>query len=262
MTKMSFLRHHSLVFELIKREFSRKYRGSIVGITWSVAQPLVLLMVYTVAFGLILKARWGFSGSTREYALILFIGLIVLNAFSEVLNRSPTLITENQNFVKKVVFPLELLPVVMVVTALLHALIGIAIWFAGYFLIVGVPQSTALMFPLIVVCFVPVLLGVGWLLSSVGVAFKDSSQLAGILSHALLFLTPIFYSLEAAPPHLQKILMFNPLTFVIEQLRLVLIFGQLPSLNGLVIYFGFACVFAVISLKIFQRLRVSFADML
>ena len=130
--------HRSLVFELTKREFSGRYRGSFGGIVWSFAQPLFLLTVYTIAFGVILKARWGFSGSTADYALMLFAGLIVFNAFSEVLSKSPTLVTANPNFVKKVVFPLELLPVITVATALIHALIGLAVWFLGYGLLVGV----------------------------------------------------------------------------------------------------------------------------
>lgn len=258
---VSLWRHRSLVVELTKREFSGKYRGSFGGLVWSFAQPLFLLTVYTIAFGVILKARWGFSGSTREYALMLFAGLIVFNAFSEVLSKSTTLITANPNFVKKVVFPLELLPVITVTTALIHALIGVGVWFAGYVLLMGAPKATVLIFPLVFICFVPVLLGLGWLLSSVGVVVKDISQLTGMLNHTLLFLTPIFYSIEAAPPMLQNLLMLNPLTFVVEQFRLVLFYGQMPALKGLAVYFGLASVFAWISYVLFKRLRPAFADM-
>lgn len=257
----SFWRHRSLAIELTKREFSGKYRGSFGGLLWSFAQPLFLLTVYTVAFGVILKARWGFSGSTREYALMLFAGLIVFNAFSEVLNKSTTLITSNPNFVKKVVFPLELLPVIVVATALMHALIGVCVWFTGYILLIGQPKATALAFPLVFICFVPVLLGMAWLLSAVGVVVKDIGQLTGMLNHTLLFMTPIFYSIEAAPPLLQSLLMLNPLTFVVEQFRLVLFYGQMPALKGLAVYFCLASVFAWLSYVLFKRLRPSFADM-
>lgn len=258
---LSLWRHRSLVIELTKREFSGKYRGSFGGLVWSFAQPLFLLTVYTIAFGVILKARWGFSGSTREYALMLFAGLIVFNAFSEVLSKSTTLITNNPNFVKKVMFPLELLPVITMTTALIHALIGVGVWLAGYVLLMGPPKATVLIFPLVLICFVPVLLGLGWLLSSVGVVVKDLSQLTGMLNHTLLFLTPIFYSIEAAPQLLQNLLMLNPLTFVVEQFRLVLFYGQMPALKGLAVYFGLASVFAWISYVLFKRLRPSFADM-
>jgi lipopolysaccharide transport system permease protein len=257
----NFWRYRSLVFELAKRDFSGRYQGSFGGVVWSFVQPLFLLTVYTIAFGVILKARWGFAGSTSDYALILFAGLIVFNAFSEKLSNSSTLVTNNPNFVKKVLFPLELLPVIAVITTLIHALIGIAVWLLGYTLLIGAPKETMLLFPLVLFCFVPVLLGLGWLLSSVGVVVRDISQLTAMLNHTLLFLTPIFYSIEAAPPLLQKLLMINPLTFVVEQFRLVLFYGQMPALRGLALYFVIASVFAGLSLTLFRRLRPSFADM-
>ena len=263
MTKLlkSLWSHRGLVLVLTKREFSGRYQGSFGGIVWSFAQPLFLLMVYTVAFGVILKARWGFSGSTADYALMLFAGLIIFNAFSEVLSKSSTLVTGNPNFVKKVLFPLELLPIIAVATALIHAFIGITVWVTGYTLLIGVPKATVILFPLILICFIPVLLGLGWLLSSVGVVVRDISQLTSMLNHTLLFLTPIFYSIEAAPPLLQNLLMINPLTFIVEQFRLVLFYGEMPALKGLAVYFVLASLFAWISLVIFRCLRPSFADM-
>jgi lipopolysaccharide transport system permease protein len=257
----SLWKNRSLVLELTKREFSGRYRGSFGGVIWSFAQPLFLLTVYTVAFGVILKARWGFSGTTTDYALMLFAGLIVFNAFSEVLLKSSTLITGNPNFVKKVVFPLELLPVITVVTALIHALIGLVVWFLGFAVLHGVPKPTAILFPLVLLCFFPILLGVSLLLSSLGVVVRDIGQLSGMLNHTLLFLTPIFYSIEAAPPLLQNLLMINPLTFVVEQFRLVLFYGQMPALKGLALYLILASLFAWVSLVLFRRLRPGFADM-
>ncbi|MBU3549908.1 ABC transporter permease [Polynucleobacter sp. MWH-Berg-3C6] len=254
-------RNRSLFFELIKREFSAKYRGSFGGIFWAFAQPLFLLSVYTMAFGVILKARWGFAGNTADYAFILFAGLIVFNAFSEVLIKSTTLVTNNPNFVKKVVFPLQMLPVVTVTTALIHALICVVVWLIGYTLFIGVPKVTVLFFPLILICLIPLLLGMGWLLSSVGVAVKDIGQLTSILNHTLLFLTPIFYSIEAAPPLLQKLLMLNPLTFIVEQFRLILFYGQAPAPKDLAIYFFLTGLFSWASFILFQRLRPSFADL-
>lgn len=258
---VSLWKNRSLVLELTKREFSGRYRGSFGGIIWSFAQPLFLLTVYTVAFGVILKARWGFSGSTTDYALMLFAGLIVFNVFSEVLIKSSTLITGNPNFVKKVVFPLEMLPVITVATALIHALIGLIVWFLGYAILHGAPKTTAILFPLVLLCFIPLLLGVSLLLSSLGVVVRDIGQLSSMLNHTLLFLTPIFYSIEAAPPMLQNLLMINPLTFIVEQIRLILFYGQMPALRGLAIYFVLATVFAWITLVLFRRLRPGFADM-
>jgi lipopolysaccharide transport system permease protein len=249
------------MIELTKREITGRYRGSIGGVFWSLAQPLFLLVVYTIAFGVILQARWGSSGSTSEYALLLFAGLIIFNAFSECLNKAPTLIVSNPNFVKKVVFPLELLPVVAAFTALAHALIAMAVWFVGYSVLFGFPKATTVLFPVVLVCFVPVLLGIGWLFSAVGVVVRDVGQLTGMISHTLLFLTPIFYSIDAVPRQLQELLRLNPLTFVVEQFRLVLFFGQAPAMQGLAVYLLLASIFAWAAYVLFCRLRPSFADM-
>ncbi|CNI15742.1 ABC-2 [Yersinia mollaretii] len=192
---------------------------------------------------------------------MLFAGLIVFNLFSEVLTKSTMLIVGQPNFVKKVVFPLELLPVITVFTALVHAFIGIAVWLVGYQLLIGTPKLTILYFPLVLFCFLPVLLGVGWLLSSIGVIFRDISQITSMLNHVLLFLTPIFFSIEAAPPLLQKFLLLNPLTFIVEQFRLILFYGEIPMFNGLAIYFVLATLFAWLSFMLFRRLRPNFANM-
>lgn len=251
----------SLLFELTKREFSGRYGGSISGIAWSFVQPIFLLSIYTVAFGVILKARWGFSGGTTDYAFLLFAALIVFGAFSDCLGKGPTLIKSHPNFIKKIVFPLEILPWVSVLSALCHAIIGCFIWMAGFMLVGHAPHLTWFFFPLILICFFPFLLGIGWLLSGLGVFLPALNQLPPLFSHVLLFLTPIFYSLDAAPPHLQPFLALNPLTFVIEQARLVLFFGTSPHLKGLLLYFVLSSLFALCSLIIFKRLRPSFADM-
>jgi lipopolysaccharide transport system permease protein len=254
-------RYRGLVLELTKREFSGRYRGSFGGVVWSFVQPLFLLAVYTVAFGVILKARWGFAGGTADYALMVFAGLIVFNAFSECLAKSPLLITGNPNFVKKVVFPLELLPWTMALTIMLHALVAIAVWLVGYAVLYGLPRPTALLAPVVFLCFLPLLLGMGWLLAAVGVAVRDVSQVTSLVSHALLFLTPIFYGVEAAPGILQPLLMLNPLTFMVEQFRLVLFFGQVPAWRGFATYFALSSLFAWACLWAFRRLRRGFADM-
>jgi lipopolysaccharide transport system permease protein len=249
------------VLELVKREFSGRYRGSFGGMAWSFAQPLFLLAVYTVAFGVILQARWGFPGGNADYALMVFAGLIVFNAFAECLGKAPQLITANPNYVKKVLFPLEVLPWVMASSALFHALIGVAVWLAGYMVLYGLPHPSVLLFPAVLLCLVPVLLGLGWLLGALGMLVRDIGQLTAMLGHALLFLTPIFYSADAVPPLLQGPLHANPLTFVVEQLRLVLFFGQAPNLAGLAAYFLLASLFAWASLRVFRRLRPQFADL-
>jgi lipopolysaccharide transport system permease protein len=253
--------HRDLVLELVRREFSGRYQGSFGGIAWSFAQPLFLLAVYTVAFGVVLQARWGFAGGTADYALMMFAGLIVFNAFAECLQKAPTLVAGNPNYVKKVVFPLEVLPWVMALTALFHALVGIAVWIAGFMLLHGVPAMGVLLFPVVLAAFFPVMLGVGWLLAALGVAVRDVAQVTGMLGHALLFLTPIFYSVEAVPREVGRILLANPLTFIVEQLRRVLYFGEAPSLPGLALYFLMGTLFAALALAFFRRMRPRFGDL-
>jgi lipopolysaccharide transport system permease protein len=124
----------------------------------------------------------------------------------------------------------------------------------------GVPKPSAILFPAILLCFFPLLLGIGWLLSAVGVVVRDISQLTTMLSHALLFLTPIFYSIDAVPLPLRWVLLLNPLTFVVEQLRLVLFFGEVPRATGLAVYFILSSLFALAALFVFRRLRPGFAD--
>lgn len=257
---MPGIHRRSLVMELVRREFSGRYRGSFGGLAWAFAQPLFLLGIYTLAFGVLLRTHWGFPGGTGDYALMLFAGLIVFNAFSECLSRAPALILSNPNYVKKVVFPLEVLPVVMALAALLHAVVGVAAWLAGYALLHGVPHPAALLFPVVFVSFFPLLLGIGWLLSAIGVLVRDVGQIAGLLSHALLFVTPVFYGLDAVPPALRSLLHANPLTFVVEELRAILYEGRAPDLTGLAIFFALSSIFAWLSLAIFRRLRPQFAD--
>ena len=254
-------RHRALVAELAKREFTGRYRGSFGGLAWSFAQPLFLLAVYTIAFGVILQMRWGFAGGTADYALMVFAGLVVFNAFAECLNNSPALVAGNPNYVKKVVFPLEVLPWVTALTAIVHALIGVAVWLAGYALLHGAPRPTALLFPMVLVALFPLLLGVGWLLSGLGVVIRDIGQLTGLVAHALLFLTPIFYGIDAVPAALQKVLLANPLTFVVEQLRVILYYGQAPDLRGLAVYFALSSLFAWAALMVFRRIRPRFAEL-
>ena len=134
-------------------------------------------------------------------------------------------------------------------------------WLIGYSLLIGMPKVTTLLLPLIMISFLPILLGLGWLLSAIGVVVKDIGQLTSMINHTLLFLTPIFYSVDAAPPLLQKALLLNPLTFVVEQIRLILFYGQRPVLKNVLVYFILSSFFAWVSLLIFRRLRPVFADM-
>ena len=254
--------YRSLIRELTHRAFSGRYKGSIGGAVWSLASPLFLLLVYTFAFGVILKIRWSIGGDTAQYALMILAGLVVFNACAECLSEGPRLITDNPNFVKKVRFPLELLPIVAVLATLLQAVIAVSIWILGYATLVGTPKLGWLWLPVIYICLTPVLLTISWTTAAIGVINRDIRQLTGLISHSLMFLTPIFYAEDATPVALRPWLELNPLTFPVECLRQILFLGKAPPLLLTLEYFGIAALCATLSFKIFMYLRPSFADIL
>ena len=250
----------ALFGELLKRDLAGRYRGSVGGLAWAFVQPLFLLCVYTLAFGLIVGARWRQGGDVYEYGMFIFVGLIIYNAFSECIVRAPTLIVSQANLVKKVVFPLYVLPVVAACTALMHAAIGFVVWLAVYAVIFGSPKVSALWLPLILLCCLPALLGITWILAAVGTFFRDLQQVAVLMSHALLFLTPVFYGLEHVPAGIRPVLLANPLTALIQSARGALLAdGDVPLLS-LMIYAVVSTLFAVLALFAFNWMRPRFAD--
>ncbi len=258
----SFLKNRDLIKELIKRDVVGRYRGSFGGVLWSFAHPLLMLGVYTLVFGTFFKMRWGSAGSTLEFSLVLFSGLIVFNFFAECVRRAPTLVLNQPNYVKKVVFPLEILPWVAIGAALVHAAISFLAWLIFYVVIYGVPSWTILFAPLVLLPLVPVVLGLGWILSSLGVYVRDIEQVTGIVIQALLFLSPVFFSLDAVPAEFKSIMLANPLTFIIDQARQVMLHGALPDFFGLALYALLALAFSWVCFALFQRLRNGFADVI
>lgn len=256
------MKHVGLIAELVRREFAGRYKGSLGGVVWALIHPLFLLSIYTLVFGEVLQTRWEGGGGTFGYALYLFAGLIVFNAFSECLIKSPMMIIGNQNFVKKVLFPLEFLPLVSAIVALMHATIGIVVWLICCIVLFGMPKATMLLFPFVFLGMLPLLLGVGWIFSALGVILRDTGQVVGIVSHTLLFVTPIFYSINNMPGSLRSVLALNPLTYLVEWNRGLLLVGVLPGVLGVTIYIVFSCTFAYGALCFFRRLRPLFADLI
>jgi lipopolysaccharide transport system permease protein len=259
----SFWRHRSLILASTKREVIGRYRGSIFGLLWSFFNPLFMLAVYTFVFSEVFKARWsGGSESKTEFALMLFAGLIVFNLFAECINRSPSLILSNVNYVKKVVFPLEVLPFIALLSSLYHALIGLVVWLVAYTIFFGVPHITTLYLPLLILPFGLFIMGLSWALASLGVYLRDISQFIGVITMAMMFLSPIFYPATALPDAYQHILFFNPLTPAIEMMREVLYWGKSPNLALLSIYWLMTTVIAWLGFAWFQKTRKGFADVL
>lgn len=224
-----------------------------------------MLSVYTFFFSVVFNARWGGSGVTdskAEFAIILFSGLMLFNFFSECINKAPSLVLSNVNYVKKIVFPLEILSWVNVLSGMANFLIAFLIWLVFYLVIFGVPHLTIFLFPLILLPLFLLLLGSSWLLSSVCVYIRDVGQLIPPLTSVLLFMSPIFYALKMIPESYRFIFMINPITPIVEETRKVLIYGEninfiswgwSMSLSIFILYLGFFC---------FSKIKNGFADVL
>jgi len=256
-------RNRELIKASTKREVLSRYRGSFLGLLWSFFTPLFMLAVFTFVFSVIFQARWGGgSNSKTEFALVLFAGLLVFNLFAECINRAPGLILSNTNYVKKVVFPLEILPFVGLLSALFHAFISLGVWLIAYALFFGIPHLTVLYLPLVLLPFCLFLMGLSWALASLGVFLRDVSQFIGLLTTVLMFLSPIFYPVTAFPEDYRYILYLNPLTTVVEQTRDVLFWGKTPDFFMLAIYWAVTLGIAWLGFAWFQKTRKGFADVL
>lgn len=255
--------HRSLVMALARREIAGRYQGSLLGRFWSFFVPLMMLGVYTFVFSVVFQARWpASSGSRTEFALILFAGLTIFNVFAESVARAPSLIIGNPNFVKKVIFPLEILPFVSLLTSLFHAAINLAVWALFFLILKGIPPLTIMWLPLIILPLAALTLGATYLFASVGVYFRDIGQIIGVAITAGMFLTPIFYAASALPDLYQTIIWLNPLTYYVEQGRNLLIFGLAPAWGASLIAYVFALIILWLGFATFQKLRRGFADVL
>ncbi|MDR7135226.1 lipopolysaccharide transport system permease protein [Lysobacter niastensis] len=255
--------NRSLIYQLTKREVISRYRGSMLGLAWSFFNPLLMLAVYTFVFSTVFNARWGGSSESKtDFAIILFVGLLVHGILAECVNRAPGLILANVSYVKRVVFPLETLPWVAMGTAGFHALISLVVLLAAQLLLRGEVPWQAIYFPIVIVPLVLATMGAAWMLAAAGVFVRDIGQITGIFTTILLFLSPIFYPVTALPEEFRKWIYLNPLTFVIEQSRAVLIWGNSPDWKGLATYFAVSLLVAWFGFWIFQKMRRGFADVI
>lgn len=256
--------HRRLILQMARREVIGRYKGSVMGILWSFLNPLFMLAVYTFVFSVVFKARWTTSpGEDKaDFAVLLFAGMIVHSLLAEVLNRAPGLILANVNYVKKVVFPLEILPVVSMCAALFHSAISLLVLLCAIIVLDGNFSLTMLLVPIVLLPYVVFVQGLAWMLASLGVYLRDVGQTIGIITMVLLFLSPVFFPVSSLPEELRPMMNANPLTFIIEQVREVLIWGRLPDWAGLGLYSLMALFTAWIGYAWFQRTRKGFADVL
>jgi lipopolysaccharide transport system permease protein len=252
-----------LLASLVRRDVLGRYRGSLFGVLWSLLAPLLMLVVYTIAFHELLGARWPGADGRAGFASMVFTGLLLHGLLAEVLVKAPQSVAGQPNFVKKMVFPLTVLPMVPLGAALVHALLGFLVLAIAS--LVGQGQAvhlTGLLLPLLMVPFLVMLAGLSWMLAAVGVYVRDIAQLGGVVATILLFLSPIFFPLSTLPERYQGIVAINPLTWMVESARGLLFAGELPDPATTAAYCLIAGVAAALGLLSFRRLRPGFGDVL
>lgn len=260
----SFNLNFRLIYELSKREILSRYKGSLFGNFWALITPVLMLSIYTFVFSEIFKAKWGEGciDSKGSFAVILFAGLIVYTFFAEVINKSPSLIINNQNFVKKIVFPLEILTIVSFMTTLFNMLISFCLLLiSAYFIIGGIPLN-AFLLPIIVMPLFFMSLGLSWILSAIGVYLRDIGHAVALIMMVLMFLSPIFYPVSAIPEDFRQWIYINPLTSIIESVRNIVIFDHVIDYESLIKSYIVSFHIAVFGLWFFNKLKKGFADVL
>lgn len=263
---INLARFRPLIVPFCERDLMRRYRGSALGLGWSLLQPLAMLAVYTFVFSVVFKARWGNSiapehSSIYFFALNLFAGLLVVNLFSESASQSPDLIVRNANYVKKVIFPIEILSISVVSSATINALAGMLVLILSSWMVTGF-SLFALWLPWIWMPLLLLSLGTSWLIAAIGVYIRDIGQIVSLLLAFLLFITPVFYPITALPEKWQVILSLNPLAAIVEQTRNVVISEKAPDPVYLFVAPLLAWIFAELSLRTFLRCKHGFADVL
>jgi lipopolysaccharide transport system permease protein len=255
-------RRRELVWQLTKREVIARYRGTALGLLWTLVHPLFMVAIYTFVFREVFRARWDHETGAADFGLVLFAGLIVFSLMAECMQRAPWLIVSNPSFVKKVVFPLEILPWTVLGSAFFHAAVSFALLVVLWTLGRGSLPWTALALPLPLLPLALLTLGVSWFLAACGVYLRDTAQMVGLLTVALLFTSPIFYPASAFPEVYRDYLWLNPLTYVVEEVRGLLFLGRSPSWRALGSHLILGVAVAWLGWWWFERTRPGFADVL
>jgi len=256
-------KNRELILQLARKDVIGRYKGSLFGLAWSYMSPLFMLGIYTLFFTEVFHARWGTeSGGKGEYATALFAGLIVYTLFAECVTRGSQLVTDNANYVTKVIFPLEILPWVSSLTALYHALASLVVLALFSLVFTGHIAATFLLFPVVLFPLLLISTAAGWLLASLGVYVRDVGQITGVIVLAMLYTSGVFFPIEQMKPSVQAVMRLNPLTMLIVQARNVLLWGLWPDWLGLALYTGIAFVACWLAYVWFQRTRAGFIDVL
>lgn len=255
-------RHWILLRRLTRREFEARYRGSMLGVAWAIITPVIMMAVYTFVFQSVLATRWpGQAADDRAgYALNLLAGLLVFNVFAECMGRAPRLILENPSYVKKLVFPVEVLPVVALLGAIASAIIGGCVLLVFQMVFEGLPSPAIFLLPLLALPLLLLSLGVCYLLAALGVFLRDIGQVIGPLVMTLMFLSPVFYPAQIVPQPWRDLLALSPMAATIDWVRGAIFLGSLPAAGNYFAHLAFALLFLALGYRTFMALRPGFAD--
>jgi len=260
---LPILRDFRLIVIMTVRDVAARYRGSLMGVFWALLLPLLMLALYSFVFSTVFQVRWGTGEESKaEFTLALFLGLIAFNFFAECMSKAPSSMQSNVTYLTKVIFPVEIIPVVVVLSATMHAAVAFFVWLLGHVVFLGSIHISALYFPLILIPFLLFTFGVTWFLASLGVYLRDLNQVIGVITTALMFLSPIFFPVKSFPENFRFLLYVNPLTPVIEQSRNALLWGVPPDLLILGFYWVVTAVFAFLGFVWFQKTKAGFADVI
>lgn len=262
----SVRRHWKLIVSLTRRDLAERFQGSLLGPLWYFITPAVLILTYTLVFGVVFKVRMPFArgaeASHAEFGLFLFSGLLIFSVFSDVVARSPSLVVSKPNFVKKVVFPLEILSVVTVLSALVGGLLSFALLLIATLLLTGGVYATSVLYLSALMLMVPMLVGLSWFLAALGTYVRDVAQIIGLLLTVVLFLSPVFTPLSAFPEPVRAYLLFNPVSIPIELGHMTFFLRETPPIAVVGAYLGSALVIMSLGWMFFQKTRTGFADVL
>lgn len=257
-------RHAPLIWRMARREVLARYRGSFIGLGWSLIQPLMMLCVYTFVFSVVFQSRWGTGGdqSQSAFALTLFISIITYNIFSELINMAPGIILNNVSYVKRVVFPLEILPVVTLVSVLINTLFSLLAWLCGMMVLGNGIPWTALLIPVVWLPLVLFSLGCAYFLSSLGVFIRDIGATVSIITTVFLFMSPIFYPLSSIPEQFHFLCRFNPFALFVEDARRVALWGRLPDWTAYGVGLAVSLIVFTLGYAWFVKSKRAFADVM
>lgn len=259
----TIIKNRYLLGQLTKKDIELKYKDSVLGMLWSVIVPILMIVIYTFVFSVVFKPQWiSETGNKFEFSLIMYCGLVSFNMLSDVMGRSSGLIAANVNYVKKVIFPLELLPVMVTLTALFNSCISLVVLVLAKLILT---QSISPTLPLVIVTYIPLIIftvGVSLILSAVSVYLKDIASVISVIITVLMYISPVFFSLESVPEKYRIICQINPMTYIIENFRNVVLYGLLPDWRYLLISLISAIVMAWLGSSIFRRAKEGFADVL